>query len=215
MTNGRRTIYALTCCLILLSSASFAGSLPTRGSSKNGGTELSGNWNIFGPTAVDVRHNGDLTIRTQYICPNQDFANAQRPSDFANSGTCTGGLYMFLFQFQGTVSKITLGSLVGFDPSPQNGNPGFPTYGLVSCDDTNTGELCSNLTDASADDQTKVDNITTKINKKNTNVVFTIPAFPQLPPGTDKQGQGLTFFVITQQTPGTPVSVPKIGLNFQ
>ena len=218
MTNGRRTVYALTCCLILLTSvASFAGSLPTRGSSKNGITELSANWNIFGPTAVDTRHNGDLTIRTQYVCANQDFVNAQNPSDFEDSGTCltdSKGRYIFIYQFQGTVSKITLGGLVGF--TPDNGSvTGDQTYGLISCDDANTGELCSNLTDLSADNQTKLDNITTTIPKKNNKVTFSIPAFPQLPPGTDKQGQGLTLFVITEQPQGAPVVVPKIGLNFQ
>ena len=93
MTNGGRTVYALACCLVLLTSlAGFAASLPTRGSSRNGTTELSANWNIFGPTAAETRHNRDLTIRTQYLCLNQDFVNTHDPSDFENSGTCTSGL---------------------------------------------------------------------------------------------------------------------------
>ena len=103
--------------------------------------------------------------------------------------------------------------MVGFTKSEDESSP---TYGLVTCDDTNTGELCSNLADASADELAKLDNITATFPRKNINkVTFIIPEFPQLPPGTDRAGQGLALFVITHQPQGTPVAVPKIGLNFK
>lgn len=217
MTSIGRTIYALVCCLVLLSCVASFAAVPIRGSSKNGDTDLSANWNVFGPTALDVRHKGDLTLRTQILCTNQDFVNATNPADFENTGTCAGGNYTFLFQLQSTVAglKVSLANLVGFTPSSDEDNQGgFGSWGILGCEDSNTGELCSNVTDASTDDLTKLANITAVITKKNNRITFTIPEFPQFPAGIDREGQGLTLVVVTQQTPGQPVAVPKIDVVF-
>ena len=40
-----------------------------------------------------------------------------------------------------------------------------------------------------------------------------VPSVPALPAGINKQGQGLTFVVLEQQTPGQAMVVPKINIK--
>jgi hypothetical protein len=53
------------------------------------------------------------------------------------------------------------------------------------------------------------------INAKNTKVVFTVKVIAPgtVPQGPDYTGAGLTFEVVVQQTPGTPIAVPTISFN--
>ena len=111
MKTYRTSVLRLACCvtaLILCSIESFAVALPSRGSSKNGVTEQSSNWNIFGPVASIPRHGGDVSLRTQVVCANRDLVNAVNPADFENSGTCQSGSYLFIFQIQSSVNRLAV-----------------------------------------------------------------------------------------------------------
>ena len=217
MKTYRTSVLRLACCvtaLILCSIESFAVALPSRGSSKNGVTEQSSNWNIFGPVASIPRHGGDVSLRTQVVCANRDLVNAVNPEDFENSGTCQSGSYLFIFQIQSSVNKlgVVISNLVGFSPDETEG---FASYGLLVCEDSNTAQLCSDTVHASPDALSKLDNISVTVNKQNTAIRFHIPKFPLLPAGgAPRQGQGLTFVVLTAQPVGQPVVVPKISFRF-
>jgi hypothetical protein len=71
----------------------------------------------------------------------------------------------------------------------------------------NTIALCTNAP------ATNIPNITTTTT--NSSVTFTVPGtFPTYPKGTAQQGQGLTFFVIIQQTPPLPLgSQPTVVIK--
>jgi hypothetical protein len=217
MKTYRNRALRLACCvtsLILCSIDGFAAALPLRGSSKNGITEQSSNWNIFGPVASIPRHGGDVSLRTQVVCANRDLVNAVNPEDFENSGTCQSGNYLFIFQIQSSVDKlvVVIGNLVGFTPDETEG---FASYGLLVCEDSNTAELCSDTAHASTDALAKLDKISVTVNKKATAIKFRIPRFPLLPAGVGpRQGQGLTFVVLTAQPVGQPVVVPRISFPF-
>jgi hypothetical protein len=217
MKTYRTRVLRLACCvtaLIFWSIESFALAVPFRGSSRNGVTEQSSNWNIFGPVASTPRHGGDVSLRTQVVCANRDFVNAVNPEDFENSGTCQSGNYLFIFQIQSSVNKleVVIRNLVGFTPDETEG---LASYGLLVCEDSNTAQLCSDTTHASADAVAKLDNISVTVNNKTTAIKFHIPKFPLLPAGgAPRQGQGLTFVVLTAQPLGQPVVVPKISFSF-
>jgi hypothetical protein len=99
---------------------------------------------------------------------------------------------------------VAIGKLVGFN-NPANVN----NYGVMICDSpTNTIEMCTN--DPTG---THIPNITAVAAK--TSVTFTVPnTFPTYPAGTAQQGQGLTFFVITnQQAAPLPIGLPSVGIR--
>ena len=211
--------------VLLLSSVAVLAAVPVRGSSKNGTNDSQPLMNLFGPTQFQGKDGGSVGVATQYICPNQDVADSN-PGNFTDSdsthpdtlklaGSCTSGLYKFLFQLQPTTNlrnvTVTIGNLVGFTPGTDDTvDFNNPTYGVQLCDTGgNTLELCTKLSEA----QLPVINAT--INAKHTKVTFTINKIgpTTVPQGVDYEGQGLTFEVITKQTPKTPIAVPKISVN--
>jgi hypothetical protein len=225
LMNSRITVAGIIFGALLLSSvAAMAAGVPTRGASKNGVNSSQPQMDLFGPTQPQSQSGGDVGVSTQVICPNQDVAGASFsdttvfPGDTASykkSGSCLSGLTKFLFQVQPTANlknlTVTISGLVGFvpgtDPAVDFNNP---TYGVQICDDGgNTLELCTSLT---AD---QLPAISTVINAKTNKVTFTIKKLTPTtaPQGVDYEGQGLTFEVITQQTPGTPIAVPKFNVN--
>jgi hypothetical protein len=187
---------------------SFASGPPVRGSSNNGVDGDAFNWNLMGPTAAIPRHNGTVTLQTQIVCTNQSVAAAVvGNTDTTTAGTCLDGNYTFLFQVQTTATSLTatLSNLVGFTADAT-----LPTYGLAVCDNdpdspesSNTLQLCTQVSTLD------ISGITATPNKKGAKVVFTMPTIPAFPAGIGKQGQGLTFVIVEQQT-GPFIAVPKI-----
>jgi hypothetical protein len=188
---------------------SFAGTAPVRGSSQNGVDVNAPFWNLAGPTAGIPRKGGTVLLETQIVCTNQMVSAAVDNTNVADAGTCVDGAYTFLFQIQTTATTLTvsLTNLVGFTASTSPA-----TYGIAVCDNdpnnpqaSNTQQLCSQATgiDLSA--------ITATVNKKSAKITITVPSIPAFPAGVGKQGQGLTFVVVEQQTGGQPIAVPKIA----
>lgn len=201
--------------LLMMSVAAFAA--PVRGASKNGVNSSQPHMNLFGPTRSAPKDNVGVSV--QYICPNQDVADSDLNNDFTDpdtlklTGSCTSGLYKFLVQVRPTKLKknlsVTFNNLVGFTPGTDDIDPN-PTYGEQLCDDGgNTLELCTNLAEAD------LPVINTTVNAKHTRVSFSVKNVDSntIPAGVDYEGQGLTFFVIVQLTPKTPIAVPKIDVD--
>ena len=211
--------------LLMMSVAAFAAA-PARGASKNGTNGSQPNMNLFGPTAPTPKNNVGVSV--QYICPNQDVADSNpnnfdpaedpnAPDTLKLAGSCVSGVYKFLVQAKPSRLKtslsVTFNNLVGFTPlldDPNTFNPLTPTYGIQVCDTGgNTLELCTNLAEAD------LPVINTSLNAKHTRVSFTIKNIgpTSVPAGVDYEGQGLTFFVIVQLTPKTPIAVPKFDVD--
>jgi hypothetical protein len=210
----QRTIIALLCFVLGPCLAGFAA-IPARGSSSNGTDTIAPFWNLFGPTAAVPRHAGTVVLRTQVVCPNQQVASAVDVAGgeglFADAGSCADGTYLFIFQIQSNVKNltVTIHRLVGFTPDVN-----LPTYGVLTCDSAfNTLELCSNVDAATTTAQNQLANITATVNAANTKLVFSVPNVPNFPAGSASQGQGLTLFVLTKQTPGLPLAYPKISFK--
>lgn len=220
--NHRTTVSATVLGLALLSSVA-ALAAPVRGASKNGTNSSQPNMNLFGPTQSAPKDN--VGVAVQYICPNQDVADSNpgnfndidpnAPDTLKLAGSCAGGLYKFLVQVQPTKLKknltVTFTNLVGFTPATDDSiDFNNPTYGEQLCDTGgNTLELCTNLAEAA------LPVIKTTVNAKHTRVSFAVKNVDSTtaPAGVDYEGQGLTFFVLVQLTPKTPIAVPKINVD--
>jgi hypothetical protein len=190
-----------------LAAQSAFAAIPVRGSSRNGSDDIAQFWNLFGPTQVVSLTKGATTVnyKQEVVCPTQDVTAAVNPSDTLHDGACEGGSYMFIFQLRSSATNVTvqLGGLSGFVPDPTS-----PNYGVVLCDSsTNTLELCTTAT------QAQLPAITFTSNATNTAVTFFIPNFPKFPNGKRHQGQGLTLFVLTNQTAPNPINLPTITLK--
>jgi hypothetical protein len=220
--NHRTTASAVLGFALLSSVAAIAG--PVRGASKNGVNSSQPSMNLFGPTQSSPRDN--VGVAVQYICPNQDVADSfsgnfdfteDPPDTLRLAGSCVSGVYKFLVQVQPTKLKknlsVTFNNLVGFTPAIDDvdPNPSFgPTYGEQLCDTGgNTLELCTNLAEAD------LPVIKTSLNAKHTKVSFVVKNVDSTtaPAGVDYEGQGLTFFVVVQLAPKTPIAVPKIDVD--
>lgn len=206
MKNFQKITTVVVFCALYAVEA-FAGT-PVRGSSQNGVDSSAPFWNLVGPTAGIPRKGGAVTLETQIVCTNQQVSAAVDNTNVAGAGTCVDGAYTFLFQIQTTATSltVTLSNLVGFDSTVP------ATYGIAICDNdptnpdaSNTQQLCSQAqgVDLSA--------ISANVNNKRTKIILTVPSIPVFPAGVGKQGQGLTFVVVEQQTPGQPIAVPKIA----
>lgn len=192
---------------VLAAQPVFAASIPVRGSSDNGTDDIAQLWNLFGPTQVVTLAKGTTTVnyKQQVVCPNQDVTGATDPSDTLHDGTCEGGSYLFIFQLRSSATnvKVQLSGLSGFAP-----NASTPNYGVILCDSTDTLELCTTAS------QSQLPAITfSPATGNTTTATFVIPSFPKFPNGTRHQGQGLTIFVLTNQTAPNPISLPTISLQ--
>jgi hypothetical protein len=197
-TNPSATEFALV-ALIVLCATTMLFAVTIRGSSANGEDSGAPNWLLLGRSKnLSLHGNGKTaTMRREIVCPNQDVENAQPTPVLTLSGSCNSGASMLVYQFQSTAANlaVTLKSLAGFDGTNAN------NFGVMICDSpNNTIELCTNAP------ASNIPNITTTTTKSS--VTFTVPGtFPTYPGGTAQQGQGLTFFVIIQQTPPLPLGM--------
>jgi hypothetical protein len=207
--------------LILSPIASFAAS-GSRGTSTNGVDGDAPTWILFGPTAPVSRDGGQVLLRTQVVCTNQQVASAidaqaavNDPGNapFADAGSCADGFYTYLYQIQSNAKnlQVTISGLVGFTPVS---NATASTYGIETCDTPmNTLELCSNVAAATTTALAQLAKVNATVNSAKTAVTFCIPKVPTFPAGTASQGQGLTLVVVLQQAPGVPVFAPDITIK--
>jgi hypothetical protein len=197
-TNRSAAEFALV-ALIVLCATTFLFAFTIRGSSANGVDSNAPNWLLLGRSKnLSLKGNGKTaTMRREIVCPNQDVENARSAPVLTLSGSCDSGASMLVYQLQSSASNLalTLKSLAGFDATNAN------NFGVMICDSPdNTIELCTNAPVSS------IPNITTTTTTNS--VTFTVPGtFPTYPAGTAQQGQGLTFFVIIQQTPPLPLGM--------
>jgi hypothetical protein len=177
-----------------------------RGSSGNGEDSNAPNWLLLGRTQpFSLSANGKkATMTREVVCLNQDVEDAFGSPTLTLSGSCDSGVYMYIFQFQSTAADlgVVVGRLEGFNASD------VANFGVMICDSPdNTIEMCTN--DPTG---THIPPITVKTSK--TSVTFTVPgAFPSYSAGTAQQGQGLAFFVITQQSSPLPIALPTVGVR--
>jgi hypothetical protein len=177
--------------------------MPVRISSGNGVDTSIDNWDLLGRSVpITLTAGGkSVTMTRQIICPQQD----------RSDGSCSSsnGNYMFLFQLQSTATNVTIniGKLVGFKAVTGDGSG---TYGVMICDDAeNQSELCTE--DPNDPNYSLISGITFKVTSKS-EVTFTIPSFPRFPAGVNPlEGQGLTLFIVTQQSAPLPIAYPSIG----
>jgi hypothetical protein len=174
--------------------------IPIRQSSDNGASSGVDSWTLLGRSIPITLSAGGkvVTMTRQILCPNQDRLN----------GGCSSGTYMFLYQLQSSSTNvpINIGKLVGFTANSQDDTG---TYGVMICDDgINDLQLCTE--DPNDPQFTKLPATTFKVNgKKATSVVFTISSFPSFPAGSQpEEGQGLTLYIVTQQSPTAPLPLP-------
>jgi hypothetical protein len=175
-----------------------ASAIPVRQSSSNGQGGDVDSWTVLGRTVVIPLSAGGkkVTMTRQIIC-----ASDTDRSD----GGCASGIYIYLFQLQSTSSNVTV-NIGKLAKGSFTGN----FYGVNICDDEgNDQELC---TEDSG--ETGLSGITFAV-KSKTAVSFTVQgAFPSFPAGVSAaEGQGLTFFIQTQQSSSLPIVLPSIGIQ--
>jgi hypothetical protein len=204
MTLNRIAAKFALIALAILGTATMASAGTIRGVSADGEDSNAPNWLLLGRSkSIPLAANGKkATMTREIVCLSQDVENAFPSPTPTLSGSCDKGDYMHVFQFQSTSANlgVSIGKLVGFVPSNAN------NFGVLICDSSaNTIAMCTN--DPTG---THIPNFTAVAGK--TSVTFTVPnTFPTYPAGTAEQGQGLTFFVITQQGAPLPIPLP-IGL---
>ena len=192
------TMFALVGVTVLCTTTMLFA-IKVRGSSQNGEDGGAPHWLLVGRNKLVTLHgNGKTaTFRREVVCPQQDVENSQPSPVLDLSGSCDQGNYMLVYQFQSTATNLTVSfkSLTGFDKTNTD------NFGVMICDSpNNTIELCTNTTISG------IPNITAT--PTNNSVTFTVPGtFPSYPPGTAQQGQGLTFFIMIQQTPSLPMGM--------
>lgn len=203
--NRRTTLFAIA---VLCGVTLTAAALNIRDSSGNGQDSDAVDWLLSGRSVpIKLSANGKAAFVSREIScfPNQDVENALISPKQTSAGSCDTGDYMFLFQFQSTSANVSvvISRLQGF-----NGLSDPTAYGVMICDPNqgNTIEMCTNATAA------QIPSITATPGKGG--VTFTVPGtFPTYPAGTAQQGQGLTFYVITQQTNPLPLAQPGVGIR--
>ncbi len=184
-------------------SALAIASATIRGSSGNGEGSDAATWLLLGRSkALRLSPEGSpATVRREIVCLNQTVENALPNPDPSLAGSCYDGVYMYLFQVQSPPAHINvfISGLSGFSQASAD-------YGEMICDPENTMELCTNAPGADIPDITAT---TTK-----TSVRFEVPGkFPSYPAGTEQEGRGLTFFVITRQAAPLPIGLPSIRIR--
>lgn len=202
---------ALATLLMLCTALTASATIPTRGSSGNGVDSNAQNWMLLGRTApIKLSTNGkSAMMKREVICLRQDVEDAFPSPTPALVGSCDSGLYMHLFQLQSTSLSVfvNIGKLVNFVANTGSN----PNLGVMLCDSPSSGntiEMCTNTV------QANLPNIT--FTNSKTSITFAVPnTFPTYPAGTAEQGQGLTFFVITQQPVGAalPIQWPTVSIH--
>jgi hypothetical protein len=189
--------------LVLYPSTAFAG-LPIRHNSDVGASSNAANWNLFGPSLLFP--DGEVSTYQEVICTG---GVASEQNDDANAGGCEGGSYLWVYQFTSTKTNVvfSLTGMKGFTFNENSTNPDEATVGVIQCDTSgsNTTGLCTTLTTSGPTSTFPAITFT----HNATSVSFHIPSIPAYPAGTGTQGQGLTVFVVTQQSSAIPVAIPK------
>ena len=191
---------------------SAAANKPVRGASGNGVNSNASSWNLLGRTVPRVIGTATkkVTVTRQIVCLAADVEDSQPIPNQLLTGTCRSGVYLHLFQFKSTATavKVTIADLVGFAP-----DPAFNNYGVMLCDSSasNTYEICTNDPNDPNLDNIPLIPVTSPSSKKS--ITFTVPNFPTFAPGIDNQGQGLTLYVITQQSAALPIQLPIIQIQ--
>ena len=205
-------IKGILACLIVLvlalyPSTAFASALPIRHGSDVGGNSNAVNWNLYGPTALFP--DGQISTNQEVICPGQDVAAAA--GDNTNSGGCSSGTYLWVYQFTSTKTNVVfaVSDLQGFTFNENSGSPDLSTVGVIQCDTSgsNTTGLCTTLAASGAAASFPAITFTHSGQLDS----FHIPSVPAYPAGTGKQGKGLTVFVETHQSAPIPVAIPKVN----
>ncbi len=206
MKPNRSAAVFFLVAVIVLCTTTMLFAITIRGSSGNGVDNGAPHWMLVGRMKLlSLKgNNKTATMRREVVCPQQDVENAQSNPVLTLSGSCDSGNYLSIFQVQSTATDLTVtfNGLTGFDGTNAN------NYGVMICDSpNNTIELCTNAP------QSGIPNITTTTTK--TSVSFTVPGtFPTYPGGTPQQGQGLAFFIITQQTSPLPLGTePSVAIK--
>jgi hypothetical protein len=194
---------------VLYPSTAFANALPIRHGSDVGSNSNAVNWNLYGPTLLFP--DGAVSTNQEVICPGQDVAAAA--GDNANSGGCSSGTYLFVYQFTSTKTNVvfTVNDLHGFTFNENSGSPDSSSVGVIQCDTSgsNTTGLCTTLAASGA--AASFPAITFTHASNNQWVSFHVPSVPAYPAGTGTQGKGLTVFVETHQSAPIPVAIPKVN----
>ena len=187
----------------------WAGTLPIKRPSDYGTNPTAPYWNLLAPTAPIILRTGvkSVTVTRQIVCASYDLANAEYPSDTASSGACEDGDYIFLFQLQSSSPNVvfTVGDLIGFTADESN-------YGVAICDNNdpitgNTLSLCTTGTES------QLPIMAFSYNSSAHEAYFLIHNFPPFPAGVDREGQGLTLYIRTQQTTPVPIGLPTISIH--
>jgi len=197
----------LVLALALYPIATYANALPIRHGSDIGTTTIADAWNLFGPTDT-LALTTATTVSQEILCPGQQVASAN--GDETNAGGCTGGEYLFLFQIRTTKTTpivVSVKNLVGFTFT-DTGTGSTSTVGVIECDSGNTVALCTTLgSGAAAEFPAVTFTHSTDLTVVNIHIPADLPAYPK---GTGTQGQGLTVFVQTKQSPAIPLAFPKL-----
>jgi hypothetical protein len=198
----------LVLALALYPIATYANALPIRHVSDIGATSNADFWNLFGPTTTSALTTA-TTVSQQILCPGQQVAAAN--ADETNAGGCTGGVYLFVIQIQTTKTTpivVSVKDLVGFTFVDESTDPADSTVGVIQCDTNNTAGLCTTLgSGAAAQFPAVTFTHSTDLTVVNVHIPAALPAYPK---GKGTQGQGLTVFVQTKQSPAIPLAFPKI-----
>jgi len=192
--------------LALCPGTAFANGIPIRHGSDVGQSSNSVNWNLYGPSLLFP--DGQVSTNQEVICPGQDVAAAA--NDNTNSGGCSSGNYLFIFQFTSANTNVvfTLNHLKGFTFNDDPSSPDTSTVGVIECDaNGNTTGLCTTL--AASGPAASFPAITFTHPTNNTSVSFHIPSVPAYPAGTGTEGQGLTVFIQTHLATPIPLAIPK------
>src|SRR5438270_6536504 len=203
--------FAVFAAIVFYAGAMASAQVHIRGSSGNGEDSNAQNWLLQGRNKDLVLSLGTkkATMRREIVCPQQDVENALASPTPALNGSCDGGRYMWVVQFQSTTPQLGLfiGKLVGFNPNDTT------NFGVLICDSpNNTTELCTN-------DPTGTNIPAITATTTSNSVTFTLPgAFPSYTAGTPQQGRGLAVYVLTQQgsvqqPAPLPVAVPAVGIR--
>lgn len=198
---SRVNCFCMSLLVAVVTLTATASAIPIRQSSDNGQSGDEDFWTLIGRTVPFTLSANGISVKMtrQIICPQQD----------RQDGGCASGQYMFLFQIQSSSTNIPIkiSRLQGFT---QGGGNNPYNYGVMICDDANNDlELCTE--DPNDPNYQNLAGITFKQNSK-TSVTFTVPSVYNFPQGSQpEEGQGLTFFIVTQQNAALPIAYPAIG----
>ena len=93
----RTFLYSLVLVCLLHITTVYGWAIGVKRPSDYGTNPTAAYWNLLAPIAPVILRSGtkSATLTRQIVCPDYDVANAEYPSDTANSGTCEDGDFSF------------------------------------------------------------------------------------------------------------------------